>query len=130
MNIIFPIIELIDRLAIAEVKWEKTQSNAEELSWYQTQVEKYNQSIFLKEYTELKDIHRTIWALESDLKSGFEDRLSLEEIGRRAILIRDHNKKRIELKNIVAEKVKCHVREIKKDHLSDSTTMSRTAELP
>jgi hypothetical protein len=123
MTVIFPIIELIDRLAIAEIKWEKTKSNADELSWYQTQIDKYNQSIFLIEYQELKNIHRTIWALESDLKSGLEDKLSLAEIGRRAILIRDYNRKRINLKNIVADKVKCSVKEIKKDHVSDGTNI-------
>jgi len=123
MTVIFPIIELIDRLAIAEIKWEKTKSNADELSWYQTQIDKYNQSIFQIEYQELKNIHRTIWALESDLKSGLEDKLSLSEIGRRAILIRDYNRKRINLKNIVADKVKCSVKEIKKDHVSDGTNI-------
>jgi hypothetical protein len=123
MTVIFPIIELIDRLAIAEIKWEKTKSNADELLWYQTQIAKYNQSIFQSEYQELKNIHRTIWALESDLKSGLEDKLSLAEIGRRAILIRDYNRKRINLKNIVADKVKCSVREIKKDHVSDGTNI-------
>jgi hypothetical protein len=123
MTVIFPIIELIDRLAIAEIKWEKTKSNADELSWYQTQIDKYNQSIFQIEYQELKNIHRTIWALESDLKSGLEDKLSLAEIGRRAILIRDYNRKRINLKNIVADKVKCSVKEIKKDHVSDGTNI-------
>lgn len=123
MTVIFPIIELIDRLAIAEIKWEKTKSNADELSWYQTQIDKYNQSIFQIEYQELKNIHRTIWALESDLKSGLEDKLSLAEIGRRAILIRDYNRKRINLKNIVADKVKCCVKEIKKDHVSDGTSI-------
>jgi hypothetical protein len=123
MTVIFPIIELIDRLAIAEIKWEKTKSNADELLWYQTQIDKYNQSIFQIEYQELKNIHRTIWALESDLKSGLEDKLSLAEIGRRAILIRDYNRKRINLKNIVADKVKCSVKEIKKDHVSDGTNI-------
>jgi len=42
----------------------------------------------------------------------------LEEIGRRAIAIRDWNNKRLVLKNSAAELLKCDVREIKKDHLS------------
>ena len=35
----FPIIELVDRLAIAEVKWARTQANAEELNWYRQQID-------------------------------------------------------------------------------------------
>ena len=34
----FPTIELYDRLAIAELKWEKTGANKEELEWYQSQL--------------------------------------------------------------------------------------------
>ena len=119
MNIIFPIIELVDRLAIAEIKWERTQSNFEELAWYQEQFSKIDHSLFSQEYQELKEIHRTIWTLEAALKSGQEHTLSLEEIGRRAILIRDYNRQRIILKNTIAEKLNCPVREIKSDHLSE-----------
>ena len=70
------------------------------------------------EYEDLKRIHDEIWELEAELKTGREAELSLEEIGRRAIAIRDHNNKRVKLKNAMAEKLNCSVREIKKDHLS------------
>jgi hypothetical protein len=43
----------------------------------------------------------------------------MDEIGRRAIAIRDLNNKRITLKNSMAEKLKCNIREIKHDHLSE-----------
>jgi len=113
----FPGIELYDRLAIAEVKWEKTQANLEELNWYQRHC---NVSADVRElYEDLKDIHRNIWALESELKTGREQELALEEIGRRAIVIRDFNNQRIKLKNTIAERLNDPVREIKKDHLSE-----------
>lgn len=51
-------------------------------------------------------------------QKGTEANLPLEEIGRRAIKIRDWNNRRIALKNSMAEKLDCTVREIKKDHLS------------
>jgi hypothetical protein len=57
--------------------------------------------------------------LEKELKSGRENELPLEEIGRRAIKIRDWNNKRVSIKNAMAEKLSCPVREIKKDHLSE-----------
>jgi hypothetical protein len=119
MNPVFPIIELIDRLAIAEVKFQRTRSNQEELTWYQNQALHINTSKIINEYEDLKRIHNEIWNLEAELKSGREAELALEEIGRRAIAIRNHNNKRVALKNAIAEKLECLVREIKKDHLSE-----------
>lgn len=118
MNPKFPIIELIDRLAIAEVKFQRTRANKEELQWYKDQAVHINILEIVNEYEDLKRIHNEIWELESELKSGKEHQLELAEIGRRAIAIRDHNNKRIALKNAIAEKLDCPVREIKKDHLS------------
>jgi hypothetical protein len=113
----FPTIELYDRLAIAEVKWEKTLANKAELAWYQDHC---SVSADVRElYEDLKDIHRRIWALESELKTGREQELALEEIGRRAIAIRDLNNQRINLKNTIAERLGDPVREIKMDHLSE-----------
>jgi hypothetical protein len=119
MNPIFPIIELVDRLAIAEVKFHRTKANEEELLWYKNQSLRIDLAQIVNEYEDLKRIHNEIWELEAELKTGREAELSLEEIGRRAIAIRDHNNKRIRLKNSMAEKLNCSVREIKKDHLSE-----------
>jgi hypothetical protein len=115
----FPVIELVDRLAIAEVKFQRTGANKEELLWYKDQAMHINISEIVNEYEDLKRIHNEIWELEAELKTGREAELALEEIGRRAIAIRDHNNKRVALKNLMAEKLSCPVREIKKDHLSE-----------
>ena len=113
----FPTIELYDRLAIAELKWEKTGANKEELEWYQGQLTVPED---LKDlFNELKHIHSLIWSLEWELKTGQEEKLELAEIGRRAIAIRDMNNKRIAFKNTIAEKLNDPVREIKQDHLSE-----------
>jgi hypothetical protein len=119
MHINFPVIELIDRLAIAQVKWEKTTSNQAELEWYTNEAKNFNLTIVECLFNELKETHNQIWNLESELKTGRESELPLEEIGRRAIMIRDFNAKRILIKNQIAEKLNCPVREIKKDHLSE-----------
>ena len=118
MNPVFPIIELVDRLAIAEVKFKRTKANEEELLWYMNEAMRIDLTEIVDEYEDLKRIHDEIWELESELKTGREAELSLEEIGRRAIAIRDHNNKRVKLKNVMAEKLNCPVREIKQDHLS------------
>jgi hypothetical protein len=119
LDINFPIVELIDRLAIARLKFEITKENKLELDYYELQAGKFDLSLVAIDINELVQIHREIWNLEYLLKTGCEDQLSLEEIGRRAIAVRDGNRKRIRLKNGIAEKLNDPIREIKKDHLSD-----------
>lgn len=46
-------------------------------------------------------MNRLIWEQENELRNGGESKFTLEEIGRRAIKIRDYNKKRIEYKNLL-----------------------------
>jgi hypothetical protein len=116
---IFPVIELVDRYAIAKLKFFKTNANQEEVDFYKDQLSYYDLDLVSEEMTMLYDIHSKIWNLEKELKSGVEDQLELAEIGRRAIEIRDWNNKRVKLKNTIAEKLGCVVREIKKDHASE-----------
>jgi hypothetical protein len=116
---IFPVIELVDRYTIALLKYKKTQANQEELDFYKTQLSDYNLDSVQEDIDQLYSIHNEIWELESLLKTGREQELGLEEIGRRAIAIRDHNNKRIAIKNAIAERLECLVREIKRDHLSE-----------
>lgn len=118
-KITFPVIELIDRLAIAEIKFKRTGANEEELTYYMNQATQINLTEIYDLYVNLISIHNQIWDLEAELKTGRESELSLEEIGRRAIEIRDHNNKRIRIKNAIAERLGCPVREIKQDHLSE-----------
>jgi uncharacterized protein YxjI len=119
MTPLFPILELADRLAIAEIKFERTAANQAELDWYTEQFAQYNSKSVRSQIDALKEIHNEIWDLEWQLKSGREQELPLEEIGRRAIAIRDHNNRRIAIKNALAEQLECPVREIKRDHLSE-----------
>lgn len=114
----FPVIELVDRYSIAKLKYDRTRANQEELEFYTEQLKNYDLSAVDRELWQLYEIHSAIWALEADLKSGKEAGMDLREIGSRAIQIRDWNNKRIALKNLLAEKLGCAVREIKKDHLS------------
>ena len=119
VNISFPIVELFDRYAIACVKWQRTQANKDELEYYQTQVDQFDVELVKEPLKSLTSIHNIIWDLEWQLKTGVEDKLPLEEIGRRAIAIRDFNNKRVAFKNQIAELLKDTVKEIKQDHLSE-----------
>ena len=118
MNIHFPIIELVDRLAIARLKFKKTQANSVELEFYEQQMQELDLEIISTQIQQLIEIHNEIWQLEYLLKTGCEDQLPLEEIGRRAIAVRNWNNKRVQLKNLMAEMLHDPVREIKHNHLS------------
>lgn len=117
---IFPVVELVDRFCIAKLKHKKTQgANQAELDFYTSHMQEYDVNTVSNELDQLYNIHENIWNLESALKSGLEHQLTLEEIGRRAIEIRNLNNQRIQLKNAMAEKFGCMVREVKQDHLSE-----------
>ena len=115
-----PVLELIDRLCIARVKYERTNgANQAELDWYEDKYRQLPQSAELEyNITEITKIHNGIWDLEWQLKSGVDHLLPLDEIGRRAIAIRDLNNKRITFKNSIASMFNMEMREIKTDHLS------------
>lgn len=119
MNVTFPVVELFDRYAIACVKWRRTKLNEDELIYYQAQVDQFNIDLVKEPLESLTSIHNIIWDLEWQLKTGVEDKLPLEEIGRRAIAIRNFNNKRVAYKNEIAELLKDSVKEIKQDHLSE-----------
>ena len=51
----------------------------------------------------LYEVNGLIWNLESDIRMGKEGLLGLEEVGRRAIAIRDINESRVKLKNKINE---------------------------
>jgi hypothetical protein len=131
-----PVLELIDRLCIARIKHERTQgANQDELDWYE---DKYRQLIAIMDarqretldhnIAEITVIHNKIWDLEWQLKSGVEHLLSMDEIGRRAIAIRDWNNRRITYKNSIAELFGLKMREIKTDHLSDPEQLFKTVD--
>ena len=127
-----PVLELIDRLCIARVKHRRTGgANQVELDWYEAQFAKLPQSAELNYNVDaMTAIHNAIWELEWQLKSGVEEQLPLEEIGRRAIRIRDYNNKRISFKNSIASLLGHPVREFKHDHLSEETMVRTLQDRP
>jgi len=56
--------------------------------------------------------------LESDIRKGKEDELGLEEVGRRALQIRDINGERVALKNTLKDIFKDGFTDIKVKHRS------------
>jgi hypothetical protein len=59
-----------------------------------------------------------IWSLESDLRKGKEGKMTLREVGKRAIAIRNLNNKRVAEQNRLVE-IFGGFKNIKKDHASE-----------
>ncbi len=117
----FPVIEIVDRYAIAVVKHEKTNgANQAELDFYTAQITQTGITLTDHKLIELIEHHRYVWSLEDDFKKAKIDQLPLDEIGSRALYIRDIGYRRVDLKNALAESVGDAVREIKQDHVTGS----------
>lgn len=113
-----PISEIIDRYSITLLKFENTKNDEllKEIESYKSEMINYgNVDIFVQS---LYDINKKIWKLESDIRMGKEEKLGLEEVGKRALQIRDLNKKRIALKNELVHKFGEGFEDIKIDHCS------------
>lgn len=110
----FPIMELVDRYTIAQVKYDRTNgANQAELDFYEQQMSAIDKTVIWSELQAFKILHDKIWSLEDDFKKYRIDGTDLLEVGRRALEIRDYNQFRAKLKNTVAEKLNDPVREIK-----------------
>jgi hypothetical protein len=112
-----PISEIADRLSIAMLK--KARANADnelEINTLMNEVSKYAGAL---EYVDkLLDINGKIWDLESDIRKGKEAELGLEEVGRRAIKIREFNKIRVGYKNEMVTRYEEGFQDIKMNHAS------------
>lgn len=115
----FPVVELVDRWAIAVVKHQKTNgANQAELDFYSEQMQELDQDLIRVQLDRLIEIHYAIWSLEDDFKKCRDSKFPLEELGRRALEIRDLNNRRVQYKNKIAEAVGSAVLDIKQDHVS------------
>lgn len=66
----------------------------------------------------LTQMNFEVWNLENEIRRGGEDKFSLEEIGRRALKVRDYNRKRIQYKNEINQLSGLGFREFKTQHRS------------
>lgn len=111
----FPIIELVDRYCIAKLKFNKLGTNQAELDFYTEQVKSIDFGSIKDDLEELYQIHAQIWEMEDDFKKCVvEHKYPLDEIGRRAIAVRDINTKRYDIKNRISDKLNDPIKEIKR----------------
>jgi phage gp16-like protein len=125
---IYPLDELIDRISILKLKIERIPNEKSELikeyEDYTEAIKKYvikgictNKGVE-QWYKQLYEINKTIWDLEADIRKGKEGELGLEEVGRRAIKIRENNGKRVRIKSLIVEKTGSGYKDIKINHAS------------
>lgn len=119
----YPISEIVDRLSIVKLKKERIGGARfedeyrildDELRSFQDETGMNLSTIFHHLYI----TNGQIWDLEADIRSGKEGELNLEEIGRRALRIRDLNKVRIRFKNEISAETGGFL-EVKGDHASE-----------
>lgn len=111
----FPVIELIDKYCIAQLKLEKGLNCKPEYEFYFGQIQSLNLELIKEDLKELKEVHTEIWDYEDDFKKfTVEKKYPVEEVARRAIMIRNLNAKRYEIKNKIADKLNDPVKEIKR----------------
>jgi len=112
-----PISEVADRYSIALLKQERANAdNQHEINTLHSELSQYEQS--LDYVVKLKEINGKIWDLESDIRKGKENELGLEEVGRRAIQIRELNKIRVGYKNEMVNVYGEGFEDIKMNHAS------------
>ena len=106
-----PLSEITDRFSILVLKWIHGVDVKAELMKYASECP------VTEEFFDILKINAEIWGLESDIRQGKEGVLGLEEVGKRALAIRNKNRDRIEVKNKIAAISKTF-REIKVSHAS------------
>jgi hypothetical protein len=125
--------DLVDRLSILTLKSERLPPNAEVRREYVAIRNACEDAgISSAAFEKLFEVNGKIWDLESDIRKGRENTLELSsdvkvmdfdklrqlaEVGRRALMIRDLNGKRVELKNTLNTRLGGFI-EVKGDHAS------------
>lgn len=102
----YPLSELLDRITICKLKVERAGSEACQHEYHLLRSHLTNYGFPQAEsfLEKLYAVNASIWDLECDIREGREHELGLEEIGRRALRIRNLNNQRVALKNqIVSE---------------------------
>lgn len=122
-----PLPEALDKLSILTLKLQRLPNDVNrpvverEFAFYKKIVDLYKEDgVDVKDewLAGMIDINGQCWDLEAAIRQGRDDELGLEEVGRRALKLRDLNKIRIERKNEIAKDSGLDFFEIKVDHAS------------
>lgn len=129
----YPLDELLDKRSIVQLKIERIydeedrQRLRKEFEDYTGAIREYvSEGVCTTEqvrkwHQELYDVNGTTWNLESNIRKGQLGDMSLEEIGRTAIAIRESNGIRVRIKSKIVEQVGVGYKDIKINHASEKT---------
>lgn len=129
----YPLDELLDKRSIVQLKIERIEDPGDRK---RLKIEHADYSKAVKEFAEegtctnenieewdkmLYEANGKIWDLEANIRKGQIGNLSLEEIGRTAIKIREANGIRVGIKSKIVETIGEGYSEIKINHASEKT---------
>lgn len=132
----YPLDELLDKRSIIQLKIERIDDSEDrkrlikEFSDYTFAISDYiNERLCTIAQVEewhrrLYDANGNTWDLESKIRRGQVGNLSLEEVGKTAIAIRESNGVRVRIKSDIVEKTGIGYRDIKINHASEKTYKS------
>lgn len=120
-----PICELCDRLTIAILKAERLSDDEidkdgldKQIAYYAEGIDQNNLDLQLL-IDKLLQANKKMWDAEHAIRKGLDEDLGLEEIGRRAINIRDYTRERVAIKNDIADLVsQPEFKDCKMNHVS------------
>lgn len=126
----YPLDELLDKVSIMQLKFERIPDLEDKSKWI-NELRKYSQAIgiYVGEgictreqvtgwFEELYKINGRVWDLEAAVRQGKDQELGYEEIGKRAIAVREMNKERISVKSKVVETTGVGYKDVKVNHAS------------
>lgn len=115
MSIKMSIGDIVDRYSICKLKSERLQlDNSKELQELEKEIHIYES---IPDFVDrMYEINGKIWDLEADIRKKNEEILGLEEVGRRAIKIRELNTIRVSCKNEINSKYNEGYIEYKMNH--------------
>ena len=126
----YPLDELLDKKSIIQLKIERIDNGSDrerlkkEIEDYTQAIEKYvEDGICSSEdverwFEELYKANGIVWDLETNIRKGQISEMSLNEIGRTAIEIRESNGIRVRIKSKIVDAVGIGYRDIKINHAS------------
>ena len=127
----YPLDELLDKTSIIQLKFERLEHLEDRNRWanemreYSTAIGEYigekicNYNQIEEWFDKLYDINGKIWDLEAAIRQGKDEELGLEEIGRRAIKIRETNGIRVKIKSEIVDAIGRGYKDIKMNHISE-----------
>lgn len=122
----YPLAELIDRYTIVKLKvaHDLEVTERELVAVMAAMMEQASAAGMRRKeiqayIRDLTHANASIWKLESDIRQGRERKLGLAEVGRRALKIRDWNRRRIAIKNEIIVLTRQGFEDVKIDHASE-----------